>query len=127
MKQMRLSEQIRSKKDSFGAQRHAWARRRIMAGELHRLPRSWQASGWVVQRLLATPPWADFKEIRKVYDEAARLSYETGQRYVVDHIIALRHPRVCGLHVHWNLQAVPEKVNQTKLNYFCPEQMELPL
>lgn len=125
MIQLHLSNMIRHSKGSFGAQRHAWARRRIVAGELHRLPASWRASGWVVARLLATPAWADFKEIRKVYDEAARLTWETGIVHEVDHDIPLQHPRVCGLHVHNNLRAVPKKGNAGKSNYFCPEQTEL--
>lgn len=125
MIQLSLSAAIRHSKGSFGAQRHAWARRRILAGELHRLPRSWTASGWVIARLLATPPWADFKAIRVIYDEAARLTWETGIEHTVDHEIPLRHPRVCGLHVHTNLRAIPAGPNNAKSNKWCPEQMEL--
>lgn len=125
MIQLSLSSTIRHSKGSFGAQRHAWARRRILAGELHRLPASWRISGWVVARLLATPPWADFTEIRKVYDEAARLTWLTGIDHEVDHEVPLNHPRVCGLHVHNNLRVMAKKPNNAKSNKWCPEQMEL--
>jgi hypothetical protein len=65
------------------------------------------------------------KEIKKVYLKAEELTKAFDRPYVVDHIIPLNHPRVCGLHVPWNLRAVPEKLNAGKSNYFCPEQSEL--
>ena len=37
------------------------------------------------------PTWADNKELQKVYDNSGN--------YQVDHIIPLKHPLVCGLHV----------------------------
>lgn len=68
------------------------------------------------QRLMATPPWADLKKIIEFYDEAARLSRETGVPHEVDHIIPLRGKAVCGLHVHWNLQILTRAANRSKSN-----------
>lgn len=62
----------------------------------------------------ATPRWADMDAIHAVYDEAVRLERTTGIRYSVDHIIPVGAKTVSGLHVHWNLQAIPLKDNQSK-------------
>lgn len=60
----------------------------------------------------ATPPWADKQKINKIYERAAR------QGKVVDHIIPLNHPKVCGLHVPNNLRAALPLKNLTKGNKF---------
>ena len=88
----------------------------------------------MVQRIIATPPWADFAEIRKVYKEAARLTRATGVQWTVGHQTPLNHPRVSGLHVPWNLKPEPAKTNFSKGNAWCewhgdlfsePEQLRL--
>ena len=60
----------------------------------------------------ATPPWADKKAIAAIYRKAKR------QGKVVDHIIPLNHPKVCGLHVPENLRAVHNLPNLLKGNRF---------
>ena len=88
----------------------------------------------MVQRILATPPWADMRAIKAVYIRAAELTHETGVAWTVGHIIPLNHPRVCGLHVHWNLEPEPASLNFSKGNAWCewhgdlfsdPEQFDL--
>jgi 5-methylcytosine-specific restriction endonuclease McrA len=69
-----------------------------------------------VAREQACPPWVDHAEIAKVYAEAVRLSQETGIPHEVDHVIPLQHRLVCGLHVPWNLRAIPATENQRKSN-----------
>lgn len=83
---------------------------------------------WKMQRLIATPPWANFEKIREVYAEARRCGMTVG------HIVPLNHPRVCGLHVHYNLKLEPASLNFSKGNAWCdwhgdlfsePEQLRL--
>jgi len=65
----------------------------------------------------ATPPWltaAHFEEIKEVYRLARQLSKFTGEPYEVDHIIPLQGKVVCGLHVPWNLRAVPKHENNRR-------------
>ncbi|WP_175982579.1 hypothetical protein [Caballeronia zhejiangensis] len=114
----------RARPGSFGARACRAIRVRLLRDGLEALPKSWRRN-WIAQRIIATPPWADMRLVRNVYDEAARLTWQTGIEHHVDHIVPLNHPRVCGLRVHYNLRALPAKVNGAKSNNWCPEQMEL--
>lgn len=60
----------------------------------------------------ATPIWADLELIKDAYIEAAYHGLE------VDHIIPLKHPKVCGLHVWDNLQLLTKTENCKKSNSF---------
>lgn len=74
----------------------------------------------------ATPPWADRAAIRALYVEARRLTRETGELHVVDHIIPKINPFVCGLHVHQNMRVIHWLPNAIKGAAWCPaEQGEL--
>jgi hypothetical protein len=56
-----------------------------------------------------TPPWVDVNEIKHIYNNRP-------DGYHVDHIIPLNGINVSGLHVPWNLQYLPSKVNINKGN-----------
>ena len=56
--------------------------------------------------------------IRKIYEKARYLTKTTGIKYVVDHIIPIKHPQVCGLHVENNLRVITENENARKHNYY---------
>lgn len=65
-------------------------------------------------KLKATPAWVRRAALDSIYAEADRLGLE------VDHIIPLRHPLVCGLHVPANLQIIDQSTNRKKSNKFSP-------
>lgn len=64
------------------------------------------------------PPWTDLQALQAVYAEAARLTEATGIPHEVDHVVPLRHPQVCGLHVPWNLEVKTMEANRSKHNRF---------
>lgn len=68
----------------------------------------------------ATPLWANEQAILALYEQAARLTKETGERYEVDHVIPLQGKNVCGLHVETNLRVIPASANRRKHNRFEP-------
>lgn len=67
-----------------------------------------------------TPQWADHDAIRAMYQKAQQQTLTTGVRHHVDHIVPLRSKIVSGLHVHHNLQVLPEKDNMKKGNRHWP-------
>lgn len=69
------------------------------------------------------PGWADTQSIELLYRLARKMSEETGVLHHVDHIVPLRHPQVCGLHVQNNLRVVPAAVNLKKKNRFEEESL----
>lgn len=68
-------------------------------------------------RRQATPPWLTefhIAQIEAVYEQARRLSQETGVPHDVDHIVPLAGKVVSGLHVPWNLRAIPKVANNRR-------------
>lgn len=63
---------------------------------------------------LATPIWRDRAAIRIIYEEARRLTRETGIQYHVDHYYPLQGDLCCGLHVHQNLRIITATENFSK-------------
>ena len=63
----------------------------------------------------ALPSWANLKEIKQIYKEAANLR-DSGKNVHVDHIIPLNGKNVCGLHIEYNLQIIDSNDNLKKSN-----------
>ena len=100
-------------------------RNMVLAG----LPPAWLYSHsrrrYVEQKILATPPWVKHKEMMALHEEKLRITKSSGIRHVLDHIVPLNHPMVCGLNVPWNIQIVPYWHNSRKSNTFNFDQLEL--
>ena len=64
----------------------------------------------------ALPKWSDLDSIKVFYEEAKRITLETGIAHEVDHIIPLAGLNVSGLHVPQNLQVIPAHINRRKGN-----------
>lgn len=73
---------------------------------------------YVRQYALSVVPWAD----RKVLREMGRRAKARG--LVLDHIIPLCHPDVCGLTVPLNMQAIGAGPNAAKGNKWHPDQLD---
>ena len=68
-----------------------------------------------------TPNWLTDDQlwmIEQAYDIAAKRTLSLGITFHVDHIVPLQGKIVSGLHVPWNLQVIPAKLNQQKSNRF---------
>lgn len=95
------------------------SRVRLLAGETPAWIANSKRSAYIESVVLSAPPWVSRKELQALRSEARRLSAATGVEHVLDHIVPLNHPRVCGLTVPWNLRIVPRAVNGTKGNAWC--------
>lgn len=67
----------------------------------------------------------DRKELRQWVAKRNKLTLDTGVEHVIDHIVPLNHPMVCGLNVPWNWRIITRQQNAAKSNAFCPDQLEL--
>lgn len=81
--------------------------------------RAWERRSRKLAVANAKPNWADDEEIRMWYEVAEVLS-RGGVQFHVDHIIPLRSPLVCGLHVQNNLTVIPWHENLAKGNRTWP-------
>lgn len=77
----------------------------------------------------ATPDWLTIEQLADIaalYFKARYLSKRSGIPHVVDHVIPLNHPEVCGLHVPWNLQVITAAENAHKKNSYYTDPNDLP-
>lgn len=72
-------------------------------------------------KMRAIPPWANRFLVDEAYDLASRRTCATGISWHVDHIVPLRSPEVCGLHVEHNLRVIPGVENMRKNNKSWPD------
>lgn len=93
---------VRAQRNSWKAKHRAWAN----GAEARR----------EATKLQATPKWADAEKIAAFYTAAREATERNGFSYQVDHIVPLRSPIVCGLHVQNNLMILPGWLNRQKGN-----------
>jgi hypothetical protein len=77
------------------------------------------AKRYKLQKINATPSWLNSEHLYKMqctYKLAAHLTLNSKEKWHVDHIIPIRGKNVCGLHLPWNLQVLPAKINMQKGN-----------
>lgn len=101
------------------------SRERLVRGDVPHWIANSPRSGYIAQVVLSAPPWVDRGALQALKREAARLTRDTGHLHVLDHIVPLNHPLVCGLTVPWNLRVVHWLANASKGNDWCPDQLEL--
>jgi hypothetical protein len=65
--------------------------------------------------------WANDFFIEEAYDLAHRRTKLSGKKWDVDHIVPLKSPLVCGLHVEHNLQVITHRQNCRKRNFDWPD------
>jgi len=110
-------------------------RRKESAEAVARIQRRWRAKNKhainahtarrKANQLQATPAWANQFFIDEIYDLAQRRTRVTGIEWEVDHVVPLKSPLVCGLHVEHNLRVIPAVVNQAKGNRHWPDMFEM--
>ena len=67
----------------------------------------------------ATPQWlteGQWEQMNDLYLLARECCTLTGDKYHVDHIVPIKGRNVCGLHVPWNPQVLPQDINDKKGN-----------
>lgn len=103
------------------------SRKRVITGDIPNwvLNRGVQSARYIASVIRSAPPWVDRWELYALKHMAAALTKMTGVLHVLDHIVPLNHPNVCGLTVPWNLRIVPWRVNGSKGGKWNPDQLEL--
>lgn len=97
----------------------------ILAGDLPLWLRNHPRKPYLLALYKATPDWLDRRFIKDVVEERNLMTALRGVEHVIDHIIPLCHPYVCGLNVPWNMQVLTRKQNAAKSNVWYPDQLEL--
>lgn len=100
-------------------------RSRLIAGELPEWLLRHPRRAYIVAAVMSAPPWVDREALRALRNEAKRKTTETNIDHVLDHVVPLTHPHVCGLTVPWNLQVITRRQNAAKSNKWAPDQLDL--
>lgn len=79
------------------------------------------------RRAMGRVPVSEFEKffMAEIYDLARLMTKITKSQWHVDHVVPLKHSKVCGLHVPSNLRVIPAKMNMAKKNNFELERVWL--
>lgn len=102
-------------------------RRKLLAGEVPDWLKRHPRRRYIEAANKATPDWVDRDQLKRIREYAHLKSIALGVELVLDHIVPLNHPYVCGLGVPWNLRIITRAQNAAKCGKWSPDQMELPL
>ena len=108
------AEYREANKTALAEQSSAWAK-------ANRPLRNASVARYRAVKLQATPAWADQEAIADAYEFTKVRERMCGGRWSVDHIVPLRSPKVCGLHVEHNLRVIPLNENKAKGNRYWQE------
>lgn len=109
-------------------------RRQLLAGEEPEWLKRHSRRKYLWNLFLSTPPWVDRKALHALSREAKRRSKRDNVPWVVDHIVPLTHPQVCGLTVPWNMRIIKHQENARRSNrwwewtedlFSAPEQLKI--
>lgn len=128
MRRWRLANPERDKKNSLlwlekNAERKRATSKNFRENNRHKV--NWYAATRRALKLNATPTWANTFFIEEAYLLAKVRERVCGGAWEVDHIVPLRSPIVCGLHVDGNLQVIPIFSNRSKGNRYWPHMPEI--
>jgi len=105
-------------KERIGKRQLELQRERRKRKKIYRRPRGYgnpyrreKTAFYRIKRYTGVPKWVNRKELLDFYSKCPL-------GYAVDHIVPIRHKMVCGLHVPWNLQYLPESENAAKGNHY---------
>jgi hypothetical protein len=101
------------------------SRERIMAGDMPLWISNNAARKYIAAVCVSSPAWVDRTDLEMLRAWAKARTVFTGELHVLDHIIPVIHPRVCGLTVPWNIQVIHWRANGVKSNTWEPDQLEL--
>lgn len=91
-------------------------RRSIVEGRTQAWVYKNERADYIIRVALSCPPWVCRAELRAFEHEARWKTQSTGIKHVVDHVVPVTHPLVCGLTVPWNLQVITYAANAKKSN-----------
>lgn len=100
-------------------------RARLLRGERVHWVENSDRANYIRSVVLSVPYWVTRDELQAMKAQALKVTEATGHLHVLDHIVPLNHPRVCGLTVPWNLQIIHWRANLSKSNFWCDDQLDL--
>jgi hypothetical protein len=97
------------------------AREALLRGERVPWIEQHRRRDYIRRCVLSFPPWVDRKALHALWRLARQREWQTGEPHVLDHIVPVSHPLVCGLSVPWNFQVIPASVNAKKGCEWAPD------